>query len=260
MTPDTSAKGPPAANLIELTDIYKIYVMGDQEVRALDGVTIKVQEGDFRAIMGPSGSGKSTLMHIMGCLDAPTSGSYQLAGEEVSNLDDADLARVRNQMIGFVFQSYNLLPSFTALENVELPMIYGGVPDRRKKAKAALELVGLESRMDHKPTQLSGGQQQRVAIARAIASEPRVLMADEPTGNVATRQGEEIMAIFQELNDQGITVILVTHEPHIARHAKHLVQVQDGRILADTPIAERIIARDWLALPENAVTAGPLSF
>jgi len=179
MMPELSAKESASGDgrlesiLIELTNIYKIYMMGDQEVRALDGVSLKVREGDFRTIMGPSGSGKSTLMHIMGCLDAPTRGSYRLAGEEVSGLADADLARVRNQMIGFVFQSYNLLPSFTALENVELPMVYRGTSDRRSRARAALERVGLANRTDHRPAQLSGGQQQRVAIARAIASEPR---------------------------------------------------------------------------------------
>ena len=245
--------------LIELSDIRKIYTMGDQEVRALDGVNLQVRTGEFVAIMGPSGSGKSTLMHLLGCLDAPTSGTYRLSGEEVGHLEDRALAEVRNRQIGFVFQSYNLLPSFTAVENVELPMIYGSIRNRRQRARAALERVGLANRMDHKPTELSGGQQQRVAIARAIASEPGVLMADEPTGNVATRQGEEIMAIFQELNEQGITIILVTHEPHIARHALRLVQVQDGKIIADQPIQHRILARDWLALPENEVSMGPLN-
>lgn len=249
---------PPAAPLIELTDIRKIYRMGDQEVRALDGVSLAIREGEMVAIMGPSGSGKSTLMHVLGCLDAPTGGSYRLAGQEVSQLPDAELARVRNRTIGFVFQSFNLLPSFTALENVELPMIYGRKRERRRKAMAALARVALEHRMHHKPSELSGGQQQRVAIARAIAGEPHVLMGDEPTGNVAMRQGEEIMQIFQELNDQGITVILVTHEAHIARHARRLIQVQDGRILYDRPISHRLLASEWLAQPENAVTSGPL--
>jgi putative ABC transport system ATP-binding protein len=237
--------------LIELVDVRKVYVMGDQEVRALDGVSLEVRRGEFVAIMGPSGSGKSTLMHLLGCLDAPTSGIYRLNGQEVGNLEDRELAQVRNRQIGFIFQSYNLLPSFTAVENVELPMIYGSIRNRRQKAQAALERVGLKDRMNHRPSELSGGQQQRVAIARAIASERSVLMADEPTGNVATRQGEEIMAIFQELNDSGITIILVTHEPHIARHSLRLVQVQDGKILADKPIAHRVLARDWLATPGN---------
>lgn len=249
---------PPAAPLIGLTDIRKIYRMGDQEVRALDGVSLAIREGEMVAIMGPSGSGKSTLMHVLGCLDAPTGGFYRLAGQEVSQLPDAELARVRNRTIGFVFQSFNLLPSFTALENVELPMIYGRKKERRRKAMAALARVGLGHRMHHKPSELSGGQQQRVAIARAIAGEPHVLMGDEPTGNVAMRQGEEIMQIFQELNDQGITVILVTHEAHIARHARRLIQVQDGRILYDRPISHRLLASEWLAQPENAVTSGPL--
>lgn len=241
-------------SLVELSGVRKIYRMGDQEVRALDGVDLTIDDGEFVAIMGPSGSGKSTLMHILGCLDGVTEGSYRLHGTDVSELDEAELARFRNRTLGFVFQSFNLLPSFTALENVELPMIYGGVRDRRRLAVAALERVGLGHRMHHKPTELSGGQQQRVAIARAIAGEPRVLMADEPTGNVSTHQGEEIMQIFQELNDEGITVILVTHEPHIARHALRLVQVQDGKIVADSPIRERMLARDWLANPENRTT------
>lgn len=243
--------------LIELSDIRKVYIMGDQEVHALAGVNLEVHYGEFVAIMGPSGSGKSTLMHVLGCLDAPTSGVYRLAGAEVGNLEDRQLAQVRNRQIGFVFQSYNLLPSFTALENVELPMIYGSKRNRRQKAREALEKVGLSDRMDHRPNQLSGGQQQRVAIARAIASEPQVLMADEPTGNVATRQGEEIMAIFQGLNDNGITIILVTHEPDIARHARRLVQVKDGKILADQQIVHRVIASEWLTSPENE-TAGLL--
>lgn len=241
-------------SLIELREIHKVYVMGEQEVRALDGVDLRIEEGEFVAVMGPSGSGKSTLMHVLGCLDAPTSGSYWLDGEEISVLDDVELARVRNRTLGFVFQSFNLLPSFTALENVELPMVYGGVPGRRARARRALERVGLESRMDHRPSELSGGQQQRVAIARAIAGEPRIVMADEPTGNVATQQGEEIMAMFQELNDSGITILLVTHEQDIARHARRLVQVRDGRIVADGPIRARVSAREWLAQPQNSAT------
>lgn len=256
-----STASSPKANrkpLIELTDIHKVYTIGDQEVRALDGVSLDVHVGEFVAIMGPSGSGKSTLMHILGLLDAPTEGTYLLNGENVGYLEDKKLAQVRNREIGFVFQSYNLLPSFTAVENVELPMIYGSVRKRRERAMAALDRVGLTNRMHHKPTELSGGQQQRVAIARAIATEPSVLMADEPTGNVATRQGEEIMAIFQELNHQGMTAILVTHEPHIAQHATRLVQVQDGRILADQPIRHRILAAEWLEQPGNAFASGPL--
>jgi putative ABC transport system ATP-binding protein len=244
-------------SLVELMGIRKIYRMGDQEVRALDGVDLTIEEGEFVAVMGPSGSGKSTLMHILGCLDAATEGSYRLQGTEIAELDEVELARFRNRTLGFVFQSFNLLTSFTALENVELPMIYGGVRDRRKRATEALDRVGLSARMDHRPNELSGGQQQRVAIARAIAGEPSVLMADEPTGNVATHQGEEIMQIFQDLNEEGITVVVVTHEPHIARHTRRLVQVQDGKIVADSPIKQRILASDWLANPENR-TAGIL--
>jgi putative ABC transport system ATP-binding protein len=240
--------------MIQLTAIHKIYAMGDQEVRALDGVDLRIETGEFVAIMGPSGSGKSTLMHIVGLLDAPTSGSYRLDGEEVSGLDDVELARIRNRTIGFVFQSFNLLPSFTAVENVELPMIYGGVRGRRQRAREALERVGLGTRMDHRPTELSGGQQQRVAIARAVAAAPRILMADEPTGNVSTQQGEEIMRIFQELNDEGVSVLVVTHEPEIARHARRLVQMRDGKIISDRPIRRRLLAQDWLDHPENNST------
>jgi putative ABC transport system ATP-binding protein len=240
--------------MIELSAIRKIYTMGDQEVRALDGVDLRIEEGEFVAIMGSSGSGKSTLMHLLGLLDAPTSGSYRLDGEEVSHLEEFELARIRNRTIGFVFQSFNLLPSFTALENVELPMVYGGARGRRARAQAALERVGLSDRLDHRPAELSGGQQQRVAIARAVAAAPRILMADEPTGNVSTQQGEEIMEIFQELNDEGVTVLLVTHEPEIARHARRLAQVRDGKILSDEPIRRRLLARDWLADPENNST------
>ncbi len=238
--------------MIRLSGIRKIYVMGDQEVHALAGVDLCIEQGELLAIMGPSGSGKSTLMHILGLLDAPTDGDYFLNEYEVSGMDGAELARVRNRTIGFVFQSFNLLPSLTALENVELPMVYGGVKKRRERAEEALSLVGLTDRMDHRPTELSGGQQQRVAIARAIAGSPKILLADEPTGNVPTRQGEEIMQIFQELNDQGITVILVTHEQEIARHARRLVQVRDGLIIRDQPVKRRIVASEWLHSPENA--------
>lgn len=241
-------------SLIQISQVEKVYVMGDQEVRALDGVDLNVESGEFVAVMGPSGSGKSTLMHVLGCLDAPTAGEYRLNGVDVAELDGAELARFRNRTLGFIFQSFNLLPSFTALENVELPMIYGGVPGRRRRAREALARVGLTDRMGHRPNELSGGQQQRVAIARAIAGEPNVLMADEPTGNVSTQQGEEIMAIFQELNNQGITVVVVTHEPHIARHARRLVQLKDGRLVSDSAIRSRILAADWLADPENQST------
>lgn len=232
--------------MLHLVDIHKTYLMGDQEVRALDGVSLDIHSGEFVAIMGPSGSGKSTLMHIIGCLDVPTWGSYQIDGIEVADMDEVELAHIRNQKIGFVFQGFNLLARTTALENVELPMVYGHREDRRERAIRALDRVGLGDRLDHAPSELSGGQQQRVAIARAIASEPRLILADEPTGNLATVQSEEIMQIFQELNDEGSTVVMVTHEPDIGHHCKRLVHIRDGRVLEDGPVEERIMAVDVL--------------
>ncbi|HTR56305.1 MAG TPA: ABC transporter ATP-binding protein [Kofleriaceae bacterium] len=221
--------------IIELADITKRYEMGDVTVHALRGVSLDVDAGDFMAIMGASGSGKSTLMNIIGCLDRPTSGQYVLADREVSRLDSDELAEIRNHLIGFVFQSFNLLRRTSALDNVELPLIYADVTarERRRRAQIALERVGLAARLDHHPSQLSGGQQQRVAIARAIVTEPKIIVADEPTGNLDSRTSIEIIALFQELGRSGITVILVTHEPDIAEHASRVVVIKDGSVRSD---------------------------
>ncbi len=223
------------AALIELTDVTKVYTTGDIELRALDGVSLAIEEGDFVAFMGTSGSGKSTLMNIVGCLDRPTSGTYMLAGELVSSMSKSDLADVRNHTLGFVFQHFNLLSRTSAAENVELPLVYGGVGsrERRERALAALDRVGLSSRVDHHPNQLSGGQQQRVAIARAIVNRPKVILADEPTGALDSRTSVEVMHLFQELWKTGITVVLVTHEPDIAEHASRVIVMRDGSVLSD---------------------------
>jgi putative ABC transport system ATP-binding protein len=227
--------------------MYKLYVMGGQEVRALDGVDLDVYPGEFAAIMGPSGSGKSTLMHMIGCLDVPTSGSYKLDGIEVAEMDEIELAHIRNQKIGFVFQGFNLLSRTSALENVMLPLVYGKVHDMEERATKALQRVGLGNRLEHNPNELSGGQQQRVAIARAIATQPRLLLADEPTGNLSSVQSEEIMQIFQELNAEGSTIVMVTHEPDIARHCKRVLTLRDGRMEEDDAQIDRLDAKTEIA-------------
>ena len=222
--------------LIEVEGLTKVYASGETEVRALAGVSLTIEAGEFVAIMGSSGSGKSTLMNILGCLDRPSAGRYVLAGREVSRLDRDELAEVRSDVLGFVFQNFNLLARTSALENVELPLVYQGVggKERHERARRALERVGLGKRLDHTPAQLSGGQQQRVAIARALVGDPKVILADEPTGNLDSRTSVEVMALFQELGHEGITIVLVTHEPDIAEHASRVIVVKDGLILTDT--------------------------
>ena len=231
--------------MIKVKNISKIYKTGEVEVRALDGVSFEIKRGEFVAVMGPSGSGKSTLMHIIGALDKPTAGDYFLDNQSVKNLDEDELAEIRNKKIGFVFQFYNLLPRITALKNVMIPMMYGAVEKekREKKAKKYLEMVGLENRVDHTPNQLSGGEQQRVAIARALSMNPSIILADEPTGNIATKQAIEIMEIFQDLNDQGHTIIVITHEKEIAQFAKGIIKIRDGKIANDNHNGHRKMIR-----------------
>ena len=221
--------------IIQISDLAKTYIMGTEEVRALKSVTTAINRNEYVALMGPSGSGKSTLMNLLGCLDTPTSGSYVLNGSDVSDMDDDDLAEIRNKEIGFVFQTFNLLPRLSSLENVALPLIYGGLSKskREEMAEEALTKVGLEDRMDHKPNELSGGQRQRVAIARAIVNNPAIILADEPTGNLDTKTSIEIMSIFEKIHDLGNTIILVTHEPDIAEHAQRIIRLRDGLVESD---------------------------
>lgn len=221
--------------MITISHVSKIYTTGDVETKALDNVSFNIKKGEFVAIMGPSGSGKSTLMHILGALDRPTSGEYSLDGANIEKLNDDQLAEIRNKKIGFIFQAYNLLPRTSSLKNVMLPMMYGGVAKEKRKeiAEKYLKMVGLGDRMLHTSSQLSGGQQQRVAIARALSMQPAIILADEPTGNIATTQAEEIMKIFQDLNEKGNTIIMITHEADIAEHAKRIIHILDGKIVKD---------------------------
>jgi putative ABC transport system ATP-binding protein len=238
--------------VIAVKNLIKTYVVGEVEVRALRGVNLDVERGEFLAVTGPSGSGKSTFMHIVGCLDRPTSGQYFLDGQDVSRMSKDELAAVRNKKIGFVFQGFNLLSRTSALDNVELPLLYGGsgmkTAERRQRARDVLKAVGLEDRGGHHPNQLSGGQQQRVAIARSLVNDPSILLADEPTGNLDTRTSIEVMGIFQQLNrDRGITVLLITHEPDIAEYGTRMVQFRDGHVIMDRPVSRRRLAQDELA-------------
>ncbi len=242
-------------DVIRLDGVTKAYAMGSTEVRALRGVDLGVEPGEMIAVMGASGSGKSTLMNILGCLDVPSSGSYVLDGTRVDGLSKNQLADLRNQKLGFVFQGFNLLARTSALDNVELPLLYdrsGGKRDTKALAADALRRVGLGDRLDHQPSELSGGQQQRVAIARALVTHPRLLLADEPTGNLDSRTSVEVMALFQELNDHGITILLVTHEPDIAQYARRIVEMRDGRIIRDHPVADRRYAAEDLRRRDEA--------
>ena len=233
--PDRTVR-TPGPLVIEIENVTKVYEMGSETIHALRGVSLKIRRNEYLAIMGPSGSGKSTMMNMLGCLDTPTQGKYEFNGKDVKSMDDDELAAIRNKEIGFVFQTFNLLPRSTSLSNVELPLIYAGLPAglRRDKAQRALENVGLANRLDHRPNELSGGQRQRVAIARALVNDPSIILADEPTGNLDSRTGEEIMALMEDLYAQGNTIIVVTHEPDIAEHARRVVRLRDGLIESDS--------------------------
>ena len=227
----------PGPMVIEIVDVTKVYEMGSETIHALRGVSLSIRRNEYLAIMGPSGSGKSTMMNMLGCLDTPTAGKYEFNGKNVATMDDDELAEIRNKEIGFVFQTFNLLPRSDSLHNVELPLIYAGVPaeERRERARQSLENVGLGQRLHHRPNELSGGQRQRVAIARALVNRPSIILADEPTGNLDSRTGEEIMALLEQLYHQGNTIIVVTHEPDIAGHARRVVRLRDGLVESDSP-------------------------
>ena len=233
-----------ASDILSLRDVVKTYEMGTEQVHALSGVSLDVAKNEYVAIMGPSGSGKSTLMNIIGCLDVPTSGTYSLDGEMVATKSEGELAEIRNRMIGFVFQTFNLIPRADVFHNVELPLVYGGIhkAERRERTERAIDQVGLLDRMKHKPNELSGGQRQRVAIARALVFNPSIILADEPTGNLDSKTGEEIMAMFDQLHDEGQTIILVTHEDHVAKHALRTISLRDGKIESDVLAADAVAA------------------
>lgn len=253
MTASNNGRGP----VIRIKDVTKVYRMGEYEVHALRGVSVEVGPGEIIAIMGPSGSGKSTMMNILGALDQPTSGSYFLAGTDVSQLNDNQLADIRNRQIGFIFQNFNLLPRISTLQQVELPLLYAGGRDRQQRAQEALELVGLGDRLHHRPSELSGGQQQRVAIARALVNEPSIILADEPTGNLDSKSGTEILQVLQKLNrEKGITIICVTHDPWIARHTRRVIRLADGLIVGDEAMERPLVAGEAERPSESMLVKG----